>query len=40
VTDPALAASVRRRILVADDNKDAAESLSMAARSRQDSIIT
>ena len=29
VTDPALAASVRRRILVADDNKDAAESLSM-----------
>jgi hypothetical protein len=29
MTDPALAASVRRRILVADDNKDAAESISM-----------
>ena len=29
ITDPALKASVRRRILIADDNKDAAESLSM-----------
>ena len=29
MTDPAPTASVRRRILIADDNKDAAESLSM-----------